>query len=102
MVPLGDSAVIVKFGEQVDPETHQKVRVLSDYLEQHPVEGLVEYIPAFTSITVFYDLTRLVRQDSPQKNAQDDFDPYHSAVKVIEDILVHLNEAASDEPRLVE
>jgi len=52
---LGDSAVIIQFGQEINLETHQKVKILSHYLEAYPFPGMIEYIPAFTSVTVFYD-----------------------------------------------
>ena len=55
LYPLGDAAVVVHFGDIIGEETHRQVRAFAAYLEQHPFEGLVEYVPAFTTVTVYYD-----------------------------------------------
>jgi inhibitor of KinA len=53
--PLGDTAVVVEFDTVIGSASHEKVRLLSLYLDQHPFLGMIEYIPAFTTVTVFYD-----------------------------------------------
>ncbi|UOF92831.1 5-oxoprolinase subunit PxpB [Fodinisporobacter ferrooxydans] len=52
---LGDSAIVVQLGDRIDLETHRKVQMVSKYLEEHSFPGMVEYIPAFTTVTIFYD-----------------------------------------------
>jgi len=55
LYPLGDAAVVVHFGDVIGEQTHQQVQAFTAYLAQHPFEGLVEYVPAFTTVTVYYD-----------------------------------------------
>jgi inhibitor of KinA len=57
--PLSESAVAVYFGNEITLHIHQKVRALSTYLEEKPFSGLVEWIPAFTSVTVFFDPAKI-------------------------------------------
>lgn len=53
--PLGDTAVVVEFDTVIGPASHEHVRLLSLYLDHHPIPGMIEYVPAFTTVTVFYD-----------------------------------------------
>lgn len=53
--PLGDAAVVVSFGDDIDPDTHQKVLAFAEGLDSSPPSGMVEYIPAFTTVTAIYD-----------------------------------------------
>jgi inhibitor of KinA len=53
--PLGDQAVLVQFGTAIDNLTHSQVKRFSAYLEKHPLPGMIEYIPAYTTVAVFYD-----------------------------------------------
>ncbi|WP_272048894.1 5-oxoprolinase subunit PxpB [Paenibacillus thiaminolyticus] len=53
--PLGDAAVVVEFDKVIGPASHEQVRLLSLYLDHHPIPGMIEYVPAFTTVTVFYD-----------------------------------------------
>ncbi|WP_299704111.1 5-oxoprolinase subunit PxpB [uncultured Pontibacter sp.] len=55
LYPLGDAAVTVQFGDSIDEDTHAKVRTFSAYLERHPFPGLVEQVPAFSTVTIYYD-----------------------------------------------
>lgn len=55
LYPLGDAAVVVHFGDDISEQTHRQVRAFSAYLQQHPFNGLIEYVPAYTTVTVYYD-----------------------------------------------
>ena len=55
LYPLGENAVLIEFGTEIDTKTHQKIQVISAFLNENPPEWMVEYIPAFTTITIFYD-----------------------------------------------
>ncbi len=102
MSPLGDCAVMVKLGERVDLETHKKVRILSGYLEKYPFEGMVEYAPAFTSVTVFFDSMQLFMKNNIGQNTDDISYPYEIAVKMLEEIIERLDESVADKPRVIE
>lgn len=58
MQPLGDSAVLVQVGKAIAEETFQRVSALAGCLEKWPVPGMVEFVPAFTTVTVYYDLVK--------------------------------------------
>ncbi|MBY0222469.1 5-oxoprolinase subunit PxpB [Sporosarcina aquimarina] len=53
--PLGDSALIVQLGEGIDPSIHKLVGELTRLLEIHPFNGYIESVPAYTSLTVYYN-----------------------------------------------
>lgn len=55
LFPLGDTAVVVKLGDGIDSETHRRVQVLTRSLEAKAFSWLVEVVPAFASVTVYYD-----------------------------------------------
>lgn len=48
----------------MDERTHLEVRSFCAWLDAHPFEGMVEYTPAFASVTVFYDPLRLGYEDA--------------------------------------
>jgi inhibitor of KinA len=56
--PLGDNAVVLEFGQEIDEAVVMRVRALAAALERNPPAGVTEVVPAFTSVTVFYDLLR--------------------------------------------
>ncbi|WP_297062538.1 5-oxoprolinase subunit PxpB [Thermococcus sp.] len=53
--PLGDSALLVSFGERIDEEINEKVHTLAKAIEQANFEWLVEVVPAYSSLAVIYD-----------------------------------------------
>ena len=55
MQPLGDAAVLVQVGTVIAEETFRRVSALAACLEKEPVPGMVEFVPAFTTVTVYYD-----------------------------------------------
>jgi inhibitor of KinA len=55
LYPLGDAAVVLELGQAIAPATHQLIQALARVLGQHPLPGLREYVPAFTTLTVYYD-----------------------------------------------
>lgn len=54
--PFGDAALVIEFGKETSPEIRQRIRAVVAQLQTSPFTGFVEAIPAFTSITVLYDL----------------------------------------------
>ncbi len=55
LFPLGDAAVVVQFGERISLEIHRLIQAFNAHLAQHPFAGLRECVPAFTTLTVYYD-----------------------------------------------
>jgi len=55
ITPMGDSGAIIRFDPQIRIETHRQIRAFTAYLDDHPFDGMVEYVPAFTTVTIFYD-----------------------------------------------
>ncbi|UOG72815.1 5-oxoprolinase subunit PxpB [Hymenobacter tibetensis] len=52
---LGDSAIVLQFGDAISPETHRAIQAVGTYLEEHPFPGFIEHVPAFTTLTVYYN-----------------------------------------------
>ncbi|WP_426058647.1 5-oxoprolinase subunit PxpB [Hymenobacter sp. B1770] len=55
LFPLGDAAIVLEFGDCISAATHRAIQAVSAYLALHPFMGLREYVPAFTTLTVYYD-----------------------------------------------
>lgn len=53
--PLGDSAIMVMLGDSIDEATHRLVRAAAERIDKQHVPGIVDLVPAFTSIAVHYD-----------------------------------------------
>ncbi|GAB3635790.1 5-oxoprolinase subunit B [Hymenobacter arcticus] len=64
LYPLGDAAVVLELGQAIDPATHRLIRAFAQLLDQQPLAGLREYVPAFTTLTVYYDPWALRRGET--------------------------------------
>jgi len=53
--PLGDSALLISFGEVIDEETNDRVHALAGAIEKAGFEWLVEVVPSYSSLAVIYD-----------------------------------------------
>ena len=55
IVPSGDEAVLVDFGDRIDPSLNHRVLALDRLLTSSPVPGMVETVPALASLLVRFD-----------------------------------------------
>lgn len=53
--PVGDTALLVEYGETIDPATNARVAALDRLLAQDPPPGLISLTPAYASLMVGYD-----------------------------------------------
>ena len=61
--PCGDHALTIVLGDKADTVTNQKVMQLYGYLIQYPIIGVLDIIPAYTTLTVVYDLRALKKKN---------------------------------------
>ncbi|HEV8283873.1 MAG TPA: 5-oxoprolinase subunit PxpB [Chitinophagaceae bacterium] len=64
---VGDSAATIDFGNVIDESINKKVIVLFNRLSQHPLLGMIEAIPAYSSITIYFNVILLRKKISTQK-----------------------------------
>jgi inhibitor of KinA len=55
LLPLGDSAVVIRVGDGIDYATHARVRAVCAALERAPVRGVIELVPSYAAVGVYYD-----------------------------------------------
>ena len=53
--PLGDSALLLSFGDQITPEINQTVHAAAKLLLKAHFIEVIEMVPAYTTLTVYYD-----------------------------------------------
>lgn len=59
----GDSAIAVQFGEVADIEINLRVRALDMAIKANPCKGIIETIPTYRSVMIYYD-PLIIRYDS--------------------------------------
>ena len=55
ILPVGDAALTVEFGNSIHPDLNKKVYALERTLELHALPGLVEMIPTYRSLLIHFD-----------------------------------------------
>ncbi|SEC95975.1 sensor histidine kinase inhibitor, KipI family [Rhizobiales bacterium GAS188] len=53
----GDSALVVEFGDRIDPQLNERVLMLDAHLAREPITGVTETVPTYRSLLVHYDPT---------------------------------------------
>src|SRR5690349_18566108 len=57
--PLGDSALLIQLGDEIDPAVNQRVHALDELLQIRSIPGILETVPAYCTLVVHYDLLML-------------------------------------------
>jgi inhibitor of KinA len=94
--PLGDRALTITLGETIDEHTHRLVRAVSAVLDEQPIAGIVDQVPAFASVTVHYDPAHIARV------ANEPDSPYARLVARLEGVLDGLAPDADPTPRSID
>lgn len=76
LFPLGDAAIVVQLGQLIDPEIHDRIHVFAAYLTEHTFMGFVELVPAYASVTVYYDPWVVSKKGK--------IDPYQKVVEILQ------------------
>ncbi len=62
--PLGDAAMTIDFGNCIDQAVNKEVIARFHQLQQAPLPGMIEAVPAYSSLTIYYDLFYLHKKNS--------------------------------------
>jgi inhibitor of KinA len=63
ILPLGDAAVIIDFGNRIDSTIHDRVSDITRALQEASIFGVRDIVPAYSSITIHYDLIKVARRN---------------------------------------
>jgi len=80
LYPLGDAAIVVQLGQTITPEINDRVSAFSSLLTNNPFDGLIEFVPAYTTVTVYYDPWIMSRKGEA--------DPYQAVVDILQNLMV--------------
>lgn len=51
----GDCAVVMDFGNEISPQINNRVKGMFDLLSKQSIKGIVEIVPTFRSLMIYYD-----------------------------------------------
>jgi inhibitor of KinA len=61
-LPAGESALVIEFGDTIDPNIHDQVLALDAALQQANWEGVNETVPTYRSLMIHFDPRRLTTE----------------------------------------
>jgi inhibitor of KinA len=88
LYPLGDAAIVLQFGDVINRATHLAIQAFTAALEEHPFAGFREYVPAFTTVTVYYDPWIVSRKGLE--------DPYENVRQSLQQVLYQVKTYPAD------
>jgi inhibitor of KinA len=94
--PLSDSAITISFGNIIDEEINDFVMKLYHFCSENPFEGMKEVMPAYASLTVFYDVL-IVRKSNHQAKTAFEF-----VANYLNENLQNVDNKQTNEPNLVQ
>ncbi len=53
--PLGDSALLIELGEEINLALNRRVHTLDALLRNDPIPGILETVPAYSTLLIHYD-----------------------------------------------
>jgi inhibitor of KinA len=65
ITPLGDHALVLELGTVIDESTHRRVQAAWRALAAAPLPSVSELLPAYTTVTIFYNPWEAVQAGAP-------------------------------------
>ncbi len=93
--PLGDAALTIDWGNRISAELNSRVLRLAAHFDKNPFPGLIETVPAYASLTCFYDVAAV------RKNFPESATAFGAVEKIVESALAEMNDIADCRSRLV-
>lgn len=94
--PLGDSAIVVTFGDGISEEIHLSIKKFLKILEMYPFNGLIEVVPSYTNLCIYYDVY-LVSQWKFEGST-----PYEKVMSYINTLLLKEEIEVNETSRIIE
>jgi inhibitor of KinA len=57
--PLGENALTIELANEISEPLNDRVLELFRHFERHPFPGFIESVPAYSSLTIFFDVFRV-------------------------------------------
>lgn len=67
--PLSDVSLIIDFGNVIDESINKMVHAVFYQLQKDPIPGMIEAVPAYSSLTIYYDVLFIRKKASGQETA---------------------------------
>lgn len=64
---LGDAAITIDFGNCINETINKEVISRFNQLQQDPLPGMIDAVPAYSSLTIYYDVVLLKKKVLPEQ-----------------------------------
>jgi inhibitor of KinA len=96
LFPLSESALTIEFGSDVSPDLNARAIAIAKHFKDDSFPGLIEAVPAYASVTLFYDPVRVRHAFPASKTA------FEAVSEVAKTTAESISASEIGEPRLVE
>jgi inhibitor of KinA len=93
--PLGDSALLIDFGNKMNVPVSEIILDLFDHLVKNRFEGIIDIVPAYSSLAVFYDTVFFSEYRDKEKTV------FETVVEKINEQIIHADESEVHSPRKI-
>lgn len=66
LVSVGDAAVRIELGDEIDPFINKRIHALSKFLLNQKIKGIVSIVPSYNALTIYYDAIIYSEQELKQ------------------------------------
>ena len=94
--PLGDNALTIEFGNEISPALNDRAVEMARYFDVNPFPGMIETVPAYSSLTLFYDVYVVKKAFADPPTA------FETVRRLAEDALRFRSGKQNSSPRLVQ
>ena len=63
ILPVGDAAVLIEFGDSIDPDVNDRVYAYAQSVTAEEIDGVEELVPTYRSLLVQYDLLQATYEE---------------------------------------
>lgn len=63
---VGDCAISIEFGNEISYEINNKIKIFNNRIKSLNIEGIIETVPSFKSLLVYYDPSKLYFEEVKQ------------------------------------
>lgn len=88
---ISETSALIEFGSEINEDINKRIRTFCTYIDEHPFIGMVEYVPAFSSVSVIYNPLDIKCEY-----------PYDVVKSILEDMLSKLDFSLMDKEHIVE
>lgn len=80
--PLSEQSLTISFGNEVSEETLRHINAFHQSLLQNPFSGYVDAVPAYTTLSIFYDPLQVLLSELLGTDAYEKVSNYLNALKI--------------------